>query len=181
MQLILSPTLLSGPTAWPRGPLMAQAAHAATACLVTSLAHSANARAYVATPEAVAQMHKVVLKGPEKGEAGREGLRGLSERLRVGRREWEERQREGKGGGEGKEEDEEEEEFPLHYLWIEQPEDVPTCIAVAPNRKPAVSGVCRSSRGVEDETMTLTLTPPTQHTPAQALKKILNKCSLLRD
>lgn len=134
MQLILPPQLLSGPDAWPRGPLMTQAAHAAVAALVSSLPLSANAREYVGTPEALRGMHKVALKGPEKGEAGKEGLRGLSDKLKRGREEWEQRQKSGKL-------EDGEEEFPLHHLWIEQPEDVPTCIAVAPNRKPAVS--CR--------------------------------------
>ena len=27
---------------------------------------------------------------------------------------------------------------PPHYLWIEQPEDIPTVLAIAPNHKPAV-------------------------------------------
>lgn len=27
---------------------------------------------------------------------------------------------------------------PPHYLWIEQPENIPTCLAIAPNRKPTV-------------------------------------------
>lgn len=30
------------------------------------------------------------------------------------------------------------EEMPPYYLWHEQPENVPTCLAVAPNRKPEV-------------------------------------------
>jgi len=30
------------------------------------------------------------------------------------------------------------EAMPPHYLWLEQPENVPTCLAVAPNRKPEV-------------------------------------------
>lgn len=30
-------------------------------------------------------------------------------------------------------------DFPDHFLWIEQPENIPTVLAVAPNRKPAVS------------------------------------------
>lgn len=45
----------------------------------------------------------------------------------------------------------EEEEFPDHVLWIEQPENIPTILAIAPNRRPA------------------------------AIKKALNKCSLLTD
>lgn len=28
--------------------------------------------------------------------------------------------------------------MPPHYLWTEQPENIPTCLAMAPNRKPAV-------------------------------------------
>lgn len=31
--------------------------------------------------------------------------------------------------------------MPPHYLWIEQPENIPTCLAIAPNRKPAVRGL----------------------------------------
>lgn len=30
------------------------------------------------------------------------------------------------------------EAMPPHYLWLEQPENIPTCLAVAPNRKPEV-------------------------------------------
>lgn len=41
--------------------------------------------------------------------------------------------------------------LPPHYLWVEQPENLPTCLAIAPNRKP------------------------------EALTRILKKCTLLRD
>ena len=67
----------------------------------------------------------------------------LSEKLTAARREYEERSK----GEQG----EEEEEFPQHYLWVEQPENTPTCLAIAPNRKPA------------------------------ALKKVLRSCTLLKD
>jgi hypothetical protein len=63
-------------------------------------------------------MHKVVLKGPEKLT-----LQELSNKLTAAQKE----------AQEGDQDD-----FPDHFLWIEQPENIPTVLAVAPNRKPAV-------------------------------------------
>lgn len=81
-------------------------------------------------------MHKVVLQTPAEGKH-KMSLQELSQRLDAARTE-----EEGKGEGE---------EFPQHYLWIEQPEGIATCLAIAPNRKPA------------------------------ALKKVLRQCTLLKD
>ncbi|EPQ28420.1 uncharacterized protein PFL1_04247 [Pseudozyma flocculosa PF-1] len=132
MQIIVDRELVKQP-GWTRGPLMAQSAHAAlAACHISST--SPNTTAYLG-PENLAHMHKIVLQTPS--DNGKTTLTALSERLAQARKEWE-ATREG-------------EEVPLHYLWIEQPENIPTCLALAPNRKPP------------------------------AVKKILNKCSLLRD
>lgn len=76
-------------------------------------------------------MHKIVLCNSEK-----QSLADISAKLTAAR--------------EAIQTPEEKEAFPEHYLWVEQPEDIPTVLAMAPNRKPP------------------------------ALKKILNKCSLLR-
>ncbi|KAN0061085.1 hypothetical protein ACQY0O_006820 [Thecaphora frezii] len=131
MQIIVDRQMVKQPE-WTRGPLMAQSAHAAlAACQISS--SSPNTIAYLSASN-LAHMHKVVLQTPSDGKLG---LAALSQRLSDARIHWE-------TTGEG-------EEVPLHYLWIEQPENVATCIAVAPNRKPP------------------------------ALKKVLNKCSLLRD
>lgn len=37
-------------------------------------------------------------------------------------------------------------EFPDHHLWIEQPENIPTCIAIAPNLKPPVRALNKLKR-----------------------------------
>lgn len=123
---------------------MAQSAHAAIAAITIS-SSSRNTQDYI-SPENLASMHKVVLGTAKEGK-GKMNLQELSQKLTDGRRAWEEAQAAAKEGG--KERDEE--EFPQHYLWIEQPENVPTCLAIAPNRKPA------------------------------ALKKILRSCTLLKD
>lgn len=117
-------------------------------------------------------MHKVVLRTSSK-----QTLQALSEKLTEQRNAWKARAalqspasgeevaqashpdrpaRNGPGQRaerENKEEDnvEEEEEFPDHVLWMEQPENVPTVLALAPNHRPPL------------------------------LKKVLNKCSLLTD
>ena len=35
--------------------------------------------------------------------------------------------------------------LPSYFLWVEQPENIPTCLAVAPNRKPPVSRATQQS------------------------------------
>ncbi|KOS16223.1 peptidyl-trna hydrolase ii [Malassezia pachydermatis] len=107
MQIIVDRDLVKQPE-WTTGPLMAQAAHAATAALAESWMHE-NTRAYVSTDN-LPHMHKIVLQTP-KGVT----LTALSEQLRGVT----------------------EPDMPTHYLWTEQPENVPTCLAIAPNRKPA--------------------------------------------
>ncbi|KAG9312185.1 peptidyl-tRNA hydrolase II [Chiua virens] len=88
---------------WGAGPLMAQAAHAATAVL-----HETRDRKetmdYLAD---LGNMRKVVLQTPDTTT-----LQKLSVLL---------------SGAEP---------FPiLHHIWTEQPENIPTCIALAPNRR----------------------------------------------
>ncbi|KAF8841729.1 peptidyl-tRNA hydrolase II [Paxillus ammoniavirescens] len=88
---------------WGVGPLMAQAAHAATAVL-----HETRERTetidYLAD---LKNMRKVVLQTPDASALGK-----LSAALSST------------------------DPSPIpHYLWTEQPENVPTCIAIAPNRK----------------------------------------------
>lgn len=134
MQLIVdgtSPNL----TLWPKGPWMAQSAHASIAAIQIS-SFSASTQEYI-SPSNLGSMHKVVLQTPREGK-GKMSLEELSARLTEARRSYEE-------AGEG------EEEFPKHWLWVEQPEGVATCLAIAPNRKPA------------------------------ALKRILRPCTLLKD
>lgn len=131
MQLIVdgsAPTL----TTWPKGPWMAQSAHASIAAIQIS-SSSASTQEYISASN-LGSMHKVVLQTPREGK-GRMSLEELSARLT-------EEESRGKEG---------EEEFPKHWLWVEQPEGVATCLAIAPNRKPA------------------------------ALKRILRVCSLLKD
>lgn len=115
---------------------MAQSAHAAICAIQTSL-DSPLTQEYISTTN-LGSMHKVVLQTPSSGKA-KMSLAELSQKLGEARREYE--------AGEG----EEGEEFPRHYLWVEQPENVATCLAVAPNRKPA------------------------------KLKKMLRACTLVRD
>lgn len=119
---------------------MAQAAHAAIAVIVKS-SDSPNTRAYVSERN-LDSMHKVVLQTPSSGKAKMD-LHDLARKLDEARRVYEEEAGDGKEG--------EGEEFPQHCLWIEQPENVATCLAIAPNRKPA------------------------------ALKKVLRACTLLKD
>lgn len=63
------------------------------------------------SPEHLPHMHKIVLQTPKNMS-----LRDLAARLAA----------------------ETHEAMPPHYLWVEQPENVPTCLAIAPNRKPEV-------------------------------------------
>jgi len=132
MQLIVDGSL-STSLNWPKGPWMAQSAHAAIAAIHIS-SSSPNTQAYL-SPENLGSMHKVVLQTPAEGKH-KLSLQELAQRLDAARTE--------QGQAEG-------EEFPQHYLWIEQPEGIATCLAIAPNRKPA------------------------------ALKKVLRQCTLLKD
>lgn len=116
-------------------------------------------------------------QGVEEEEEQEEGLEELSARLSAARTEWEQRKR---SRGQGHEEEGEEEEFPVHTMWIEQPDNIPTCIAIAPNRKPPVSvprcqRMLARGRGAHRRRRLSSLDPF-----AQALKKILNKCALFR-
>jgi hypothetical protein len=64
MQLVVGAALAAPPSAggWPRGPLMAQTAHAACA-VVAATADAPNTRAYVA-PAQLPHMRKLVLVAP---------------------------------------------------------------------------------------------------------------------
>ncbi|SHO75681.1 Hypothetical protein MSYG_0013 [Malassezia sympodialis ATCC 42132] len=106
---------------WTMGPMMAQAAHATAAVLVQSMGRP-DTQAYVSA-ENLPNMHKIVLQAPKNVS-----LTELAAQLAA----------------------ETHDEMPPYYLWHEQPENIPTCLAVAPNRKP------------------------------ECLKAILNKCTLLR-
>ncbi|PWN50162.1 hypothetical protein IE53DRAFT_387567 [Violaceomyces palustris] len=129
MQIIVDRQLVKSPD-WKTGPLMVQSAHAAVAVITKTLARSKNTRDYVSEAN-LEKMHKVVLQLPAKVD-----LESFSRTLREAKQAT---------MSSGKE------EFPDHHLWIEQPEGLPTCLALEPNRKPA------------------------------ALVKVLKKCSLLRD
>lgn len=130
MQLIVHRALLTDPgSTWTTGPMMAQAAHAATAVTVKTLSTSALTQEYFSEKN-LTYMRKVVLQTPSKGALA--DLAALSAKLTEGRREWMQR-RQSQDDTSG------DDEFPDHHLWIEQPESVPTCLAIAPNRKPAVS------------------------------------------
>lgn len=127
MQLIVDGS--SSTLTWPKGPLMAQSAHAAISAIQISLS-SPLTQTYV-SPSNLGSMHKVVLQTPASGKAKMD-LHELSAKLTEARKVYEKAVAEGKG-----EEGEEGEEFPQHWLWVEQPENVPTCLAIAPNSKPA--------------------------------------------
>ncbi|SNX82745.1 uncharacterized protein MEPE_01451 [Melanopsichium pennsylvanicum] len=158
MQLIVdgeSSTLFK----WPKGSWMAQCAHASIAVIQLSLSTSILTQEYI-HPNNINSMHKVVLQTASSGKT-KMNLVQLSQKLSEVRNKYEEEianrqekvsERKGKGEGEGEREKQgEEEEFPQHWLWIEQPENIPTCLAIAPNRKPA------------------------------SLRKILRSCTLLKD
>ena len=133
MQLIIDAS--SASFNWPKGPWMAQSAHAAIAAIQISLS-STNTQEYISASN-LDTMHKVVLQTCTTGKAKMD-LHELSAKLTEARQAYEA-------------ERPDQDEFPKHYLWMEQPENVPTCLAVAPNRKPT------------------------------ALKKILRSCTLLKD
>ncbi|KAF8575223.1 peptidyl-tRNA hydrolase II [Ramaria rubella] len=103
MQIIVRRDLLDA-EGWGIGPLLAQAAHAATAVL-----HSA--RDLEDTKEYLSDlkiMRKVVLQ-----TANESSLVKLTTLLSAA-------------------------DPPIsHYLWMEQPENIPTCLALAPNRRDA--------------------------------------------
>lgn len=111
MQLIVDKRLIQD-EGWSMGPMMAQAAHA-TAAILARTAAAPDTMEYLAL-ENLGAMRKIVLQTPDGV-----GLRELAEKLESARRE--------------------SDATPSFHLWVEQPEDVPTCIAVAPNRKPKVT------------------------------------------
>lgn len=98
---------------------MAQAAHASTAILSKTF-NQPLTQAYVCDQN-LPHMHKIVLQTSDKMN-----LTQLSEKLTEAETKFRE------------EGSQDEEGFPEHYLWIELPENIPTCLAMAPNRKPAV-------------------------------------------
>ena len=110
MQLIVDRRLIQE-DGWTIGPMMAQAAHA-TAAVLAQTAVAPDTMEFLA-PANLASMRKIVLQAPDGV-----GLRDLAAQLDAARQETE--------------------ESPPYHLWIEQPENVPTCLAVAPNRKPKV-------------------------------------------
>ncbi|PWN31207.1 uncharacterized protein FA14DRAFT_109482, partial [Meira miltonrushii] len=127
MQLIVDATLFEKQPGWSMGPMMAQAGHATSAIIAKTYAHP-NTQAYL-SEENLPNMRKVVLK-TGKGMT----LEELSQKLTNAKQNADQSQG-----------------FPEHHLWIEQPENIPTVLAIAPNTRPS------------------------------ALKKVLNSCSLLRD
>ncbi|SPO22320.1 uncharacterized protein UTRI_00998 [Ustilago trichophora] len=132
---------------WPKGPWMAQSAHACIAAIQIS-SSSPSTIEYI-SPINLPTMHKVVLQTASTGKS-KMTLHQLSEKLTAARQAYEESLKSVEKEQEEKEE-EGQEEFPKHYLWVEQPENVATCLAIAPNRKPA------------------------------ALKKLLRSCTLLKE
>lgn len=120
---------------------MAQAAHAAIAAIQIS-SSSTDTQEYISGSN-LTSMHKVVLQTPNEGK-GKMSLEELSEKL------LEAEAKANASGAQGTAEDGEDEVFPKHFLWVEQPENIATCLAIAPNRKPA------------------------------ALKKVLRACTLLK-
>lgn len=120
MQLIVDGVEASA-LGWHKGIWMAQAAHASIAAIQCSR-NSVNTQEYVSAQN-MASMRKLVLQTtPGKKHMT---LQQLSMQLLEARQRFEQ--------GDGVEG----EEFPTHWLWIEEPEGIPTCLAIAPNRKPA--------------------------------------------
>ena len=113
------------------GPMMAQAAHATSAVRLpndTSQADLAQVLARTAQEPTTAeylseanlpQMRKIVLQIPTNTT-----LEQVAEELRE--------------AGEAADAETAPEGFPRYHLWTEQPENIATCLAVAPNRKPKV-------------------------------------------
>lgn len=131
MQLIIDRNLIGDPH-WTLGPLLAQASHATAAIIARTLPTCPQTQEYVSS-ENLPNMHKVTLKTASKG-AGAD-LRELSKKLDEAKSEL---------GN----------DFPEHHLWIEQPENIPTCIAIAPNRKPQVSWGGSLGGPAEEQTLT---------------------------
>lgn len=105
---------------WTMGPMMAQAAHATTAIIMLSRDRD-DTQAYVSDAN-LPHMHKIVLQTPKNIS-----LTDLAAQLAA----------------------ETDPAMPPHYLWMEQPENIPTCLAVAPNRKPAVRVCLLTSPGLD--------------------------------
>lgn len=113
------------------GPMMAQAAHATSAVrppkctlctdVVQVLARSAQEQTTVEylSEANLSQMRKIVLQIPSNTT-----LEQVAEDLRAA-----EEAADAETAPEG---------FPRYHLWTEQPENIATCLAVAPNRKPKV-------------------------------------------
>lgn len=119
MQLIVDSSLFDRQPGWSMGPMMAQAGHA-TSAIIAKTYTQPNTQSYLSL-ENLPKMRKIVLK-TKKGES----LNELSEKLIVARQQQQEQQ-------------EQQEQFPDHHLWIEQPENIPTVLAIAPNNRPSVS------------------------------------------
>lgn len=116
MQIIFDRQLLDNPS-WPLGPLLTQASHATAAIIARTISSSRQTQEYTSA-ENLPVMHTVALQTRSKGPLS--DLTKLSEELARVKKTYEG------------------DEFPDHHLWIEQPENIPTCIAIAPNSKPPV-------------------------------------------
>ncbi|KAL1411359.1 hypothetical protein Q8F55_002313 [Vanrija albida] len=105
MQIILRRDLVTG-LGWPLGPMMAQAAHAASAAQHRFAAHPDMQR-YLAGEDGRGWevMRKAVLEVPDEA-----ALTGLAAALTAAG-------------------------IP-HHLWIEEPEHTPTALALVPNKRP---------------------------------------------
>ncbi|KAL7425153.1 hypothetical protein Q5752_000841 [Cryptotrichosporon argae] len=105
MQIILRRDLATE-FGWPVGPLMAQAAHAATACQHVYAAHP-DMQLYLAGEDGKGWRHmrKVVMEVPDEA-----ALRGIAAKLNA--------------------------TSIKHHLWIEEPESIPTALALVPNKRP---------------------------------------------
>lgn len=139
MQLIVDASLLQQ-AGWSMGPMMAQAAHATSAVLAQTYGQP-QTQAYLA-PGNLPHMRKVVLKAP----AG-VGLHALSQQLDEAAAR---SQDDGKATSDGA-------AFPQHHLWIEQPEDIPTVLALAPNTRPSVGRCVGSITACDAAGLTLLL------------------------
>ena len=118
MQLIVDTSLFERQPNWSLGPMMAQAGHA-TSAIIAKTYNQPNTQSYLSETN-LPNMRKVVLK-TGKGIS----LETLSEKLKIAAE---------------KAQTDQTEQFPDHHLWIEQPENIPTVLAIAPNTRPSVSG-----------------------------------------
>lgn len=160
MQLIVDSNLFQQQPGWSMGPMMAQAGHATCAIIAETYAQP-NTQAYLSTSN-LPKMRKVVLK-TGKGTT----LEELSQKLKEAKQKADQNNTENQN-----------QHFPQHHLWIEQPENIPTVLAIAPNNRPSVS--VQTSQSDQDHLFKFTIFFYFYST-IQALKKVLNDCSLLRD